>query len=379
MNTSIAKDRTRLRVVVEPLKTLIQPTAWDKKQLASVKVDLVGLCEFGCSYCSSSGNNWHRVNRAAHAEAVRSQTGTDATPYTHPFLSYHFPDPVGQLRAELTGRRSLGEGKTLAFGCLVDNFSPSLVTSGVTRECLELLLERTSYRIRITTKNAVVGNDEWIEFFRRHPGRIVVNLSIGTLDDEWARAVEIGTSQPSARVRAMHRLQDAGIPTGGMLCPIFPGALDQLDALLDAIRPERCEMVWAEPYNDRTNWAQVTGHAETEAELRRMFGPDRAKDAWSEYAVTLYQRLRRRAEADGWLAKLAYMLYEDSMSAHYARTFADLRGVLLQSIDRAGRSKHPLFAELQDRLARRADDPPNADPEAEELARWEMLMAGGTR
>lgn len=347
------KDLTKLRVVVDPMKTLIKSTEWAKKGLASKKLDLVGLCEFGCSYCSSNSNLWHQFNRRSHEEAVKRQTGTAATPFTHPYLSYHFPDPVGQLRAELaTKRPTWGKGVTLAFGCLVDNFSPSLIRDGITRTCLEMLLERTAFRIRITTKNATVGSDEWIDFFQRWPGRIVVNISIGTLDDDWSRVVEVGTSRPSARVRAMRRLQDAGVPTGGMLCPIFPGAAEpeKVDALLDAVRPERCERVWAEPYNDRTNWDKVTGDAETEADLRRIFGPSKDPDAWSDYAVQLYKHLRRRAEADGWLDRLAYMLYEASMTEHHARTFRDLRGVLLQSAGKGGRSKHPVFAALQDRL-----------------------------
>jgi len=374
-----------MRVLIDPVKKLIQPTGWSKKALADLKIDLDGLCESNCGYCSSNSNLWHQFNKRSHAEAVTAQTGTGATPFT-PGLSYRFPDPVAQLRKELEGKpRNYGDGKTIAFGCLVDNLGTSLVKSGIARACLELLVARTMLRIRVTTKNEVVGREEWIRFFLAHAGRFVINLSIGTVDDEWARKIERDTSKPTARIRAMRRLQDAGVPTGGMICPVFPQAVKDIEEILTAIRPQRCEMVWAEPYNDRTNWTRVTGDQQTEVDLANMFGHKKDPNAWSAYAVDLYKRLRLRADADGWTDKLAYMLYESSMEASYARTFADLRGVLLQSVDKNGRSKHPVFAGLQDRLKITrheliAYDGPESndwtDPQDEEVARWEALMAG---
>jgi DNA repair photolyase len=53
-----------------------------------------------------------------------------------------------------------------------------------------------------------------------------VGLSTGTLDSEWASRVEVGTSLPAAGLKALSRLQEAGIPTYGMLCPIFPDVLE---------------------------------------------------------------------------------------------------------------------------------------------------------
>jgi len=94
------------------------------------------------------------------------------------------------------------------------------------------VLERTSFRIRILTKNAIVSSERWINFFRQAKDRFVVGLSIGTVDDAWAKRVEIGTSRPSARLQALRNLQEAGIPTYGMLCPVFPDVLEG-DALLD--------------------------------------------------------------------------------------------------------------------------------------------------
>src|SRR5262249_4936810 len=155
--------------------------------------------------------------------------------------------------ATLRGKKfNWGEGRTAVFSMLTDGFSPSLVADGTTLKALDMMLSRTGFRIRVLTKNACVGSREWIEYFASRPGRFVVGLSIGTLDDAWSKRVEVNTSPPSQRLKALRRLQDAGVPTYGMLCPIFPDVLStaRLDELVTAIRPHHCETIWAEPYND---------------------------------------------------------------------------------------------------------------------------------
>src|SRR5690606_15867253 len=109
-----------------------------------------------------------------------------------------------------------------------------------------LLLEKTDFRIRVLTKNAIVGRDQWVRYFAAHADRFVVGLSIGTLDADFARKMERLTSLPASRINALRNLQDAGVPTFGMLCPVFPEVLhtDELERLIDGIRPEQCEHVW---------------------------------------------------------------------------------------------------------------------------------------
>jgi len=101
----------------------------------------------------------------------------------------------------------------------------------------------------------------------RHSGSIcliptpafVVGLSIGSLDDRWAGRIELGTSRPSMRLGGTRALQDAGVPTFGMACPVFPDVLEEagVETLIDRIRPNLVETLWAEPFNDRANWGKV--------------------------------------------------------------------------------------------------------------------------
>ena len=345
-------------VVVPNTKTLIKKSpGFTKKELSDYKIDLMALCGFGCRYCSSNAGNYLRIHRREFAHLTQEQLGLIVLPSEEPALSFEFTDVVEQLGTELSRKRkSYGEGKVLMFSMLTDAFSPSLVTSGVTRAALELLLEKTSFRIRILTKNAIVGSNSWVEFLARQGERVVVGLSTGTLDADWANKIEMGTSNPRARLRALRNLQDAGVPTFGMLCPVFPDVIvkGQLDELIDEIRPERCERVWAEPYNDRNNWELVRDAYEEGSESRawmdKAFG-DPSSGAWGEHATELYATLLLRSDAEGWTDKLRYMLYEGGMSAEASRGFCDLRGLLLQSPgDEDGLSKNAHFRALQQQI-----------------------------
>lgn len=330
--------RRHLPVLVPSIQNPIQESpGFAKKGLAEYKLDLCGLCAFGCRYCSSNHGNYLRIRREEFRQLTIEQLGIDAVPATEPRLTFLWPDVLENLEQQLDRKdRSWGAGKTLVVSMLTDAFSPPLVADGTTKRALEMVLDATSFRLRILTKNAVIGKPEWVDFFARHADRFVVGLSTGTLDDRWARRVELGTSSPRARIRAIHALQAAGVPTFGMLCPIFPDVLlgGTLPGLIDEIRPQIVEAVWAEPYNDRTNWRLVRDGYDPGSVaydwFTRAFGPE-ARDAWSRYATDLYLALHELAARDGWLSKLVYLLYEARLAADDAARLGDLAGIRLQS------------------------------------------------
>ena len=66
---------------------------------------------------------------------------------------------------------------------------------------------------------------------------VAAALTVGMLDEGVWRSAEPGTPSPAARLAAVRKLNDAGIPTGIMLAPIMPGLNDdeaQLGELVDA-------------------------------------------------------------------------------------------------------------------------------------------------
>jgi DNA repair photolyase len=62
-----------------------------------------------------------------------------------------------------------------------------------------------------------------------------VNVSVTTLDAELARVMEPRTSVPSARLKAIQMLSEAGVPTRVMVAPIIPGLNDsEIPSILEA-------------------------------------------------------------------------------------------------------------------------------------------------
>jgi len=339
--------------IAEPIR---RAPGFAKKHLATWKLDLMALCGFGCSYCSSNTGNYLRINRERFADITEDVTGRRLYPSSSPELAFTWPDVLEKLEAQLAKRpKTWGAGETLVLSMLTDAFSGPPLHSGTTSAALRMLMERTSFRVRILTKNSVVGTSEKVRgFLVEHRDRVVVGLSTGTLDDAWARRVEVGTPPPLARVTATNMLQDAGVPTFGMLCPIFPDVLedDGLERLVEAIRPDRCETVWAEPFNDRSNWRAVrAGYREESAGWQwftDVYESADGRGAWSRYATDLLLRLRTAAERGGWRHKLKYLLYEGDITAADAQRFGTLDGVLLQGpTSEDGWSLHPVFSEMQ--------------------------------
>jgi len=236
---------------------------------------------------------------------------------------------------------------------LTDPFSPGAVRAGTTEAALNLVLERTSFRIRVLTKNAIVGTEKWVRFFLANRDRFVVGLSIGSLDDAWAKRVEMFTPPPPRRLAALQKLQDAGIATYGMLCPMFPDLLDDdvLERLVDRVQPDLVEHVWAEPFNNRQNWEKVRAGYPTGSAGYRWFTDvyeRRNKAIWSAYATDLYLRFRDKARAEGWIQKLRYLLYERWITEPDAERFGGLEGVWLQSKpDENGKSRNRFLARYQ--------------------------------
>jgi len=345
-------------VEIPSIRDPIQPSpGFAKKQLSQFKLDVMGLCQYGCRYCSSNAGNYLRINQESFADQTEEQLGERLYPAAEPSLTFQWPDVVERLEKQLARKpKSWGAGQTLVYSMQTDGFSPMAVQSGLTEKALRMVLEATSFRIRVLTKNAVVGQEHWIRLFQEYPNRFVVGLSIGTLDDNWAREVEISTSTPTSRLAAQRKLQEAGVATYGMLCPVFPDVLDGqgLEELIDQIQPHLCEHVWAEPFNDRQNWRAVQAGYAADSTGWKWFTEvfeSHCSDRWSAYATELYVRLRDKALSEGWLGKLRYLLYEQKITANDAKHFRDLRGVLLQAKPRPdGKSTNRFLAPFQARV-----------------------------
>ena len=354
MNSLYAPGLKNKIVKLPSINSLITTSdGFAKKELSTYKLDIMGLCGFGCRYCSSNAGLGIKFRKQTFESASNDQLGRVISPHDDPSLTYEYFDLLPNLEGQLKRKsKEWGAGHTLVFSELTDGFSPNLVNKGITKYVLKQVLDRTSFRVRVLTKNACVGSDEWIKFFDKYWDRVIVGLSTGNIDEDWTQTVELGTSLPSKRFKAIQNLQNAGINTFGMLCPVFPDIVkdNRVDELVEMINPENVETVWAEPYNDRENWKVVQSGFQPNTYLYNWFEDEYEKKLgiWSNYATELYVQLYEHAEKNGWIIKLKYLLYENKINAIDAEKFSGLVGVLLQNKSGDdGFSKNKHIAELQ--------------------------------
>jgi DNA repair photolyase len=87
----------------------------------------------------------------------------------------------------------------------------------------------------ILTKGTLITRD--LEALAAAAKRVPVTaaFTIGMLDERVWRDAEPGTPSPRARLDAVARLNEAGIPTGVMLAPIMPGLNDDPDQLAELV------------------------------------------------------------------------------------------------------------------------------------------------
>ncbi|HYG57493.1 MAG TPA: radical SAM protein [Symbiobacteriaceae bacterium] len=132
------------------------------------------------------------------------------------------------LRAELA--RRTWKRELVVVGAATDPYQPGEARFGITRGILEALLE---YRtpVSLITKGPLVLRDLDLLLALKRVARVDVNVTVPTMDLEVWRRMEPGTPPPAARMRAVKRLNEAGIATGVFLAPILPGITDNEHSL----------------------------------------------------------------------------------------------------------------------------------------------------
>ncbi|MCA9790505.1 MAG: PA0069 family radical SAM protein [Candidatus Eremiobacteraeota bacterium] len=165
-------------------------------------------CEHGCSYCYA---------RPTH-EYLGFSAGLD---FESRILAKH--DAPGLLKAEFDRPRYQPE--TLVMSGVTDAYQPLEKKLGISRGCLEVLVEY-GHPVVIITKNRLVTRDADLlaELARRRKARVWI--SITSLQPELARVFEPRASSPENRLAAIAELHRHGIPVGVMTAPIVPGLND---------------------------------------------------------------------------------------------------------------------------------------------------------
>jgi DNA repair photolyase len=122
----------------------------------------------------------------------------------------------------------------LALSGVTDPYQPAERRLGVTRRCLEVLLEFRN-PVVIVTKSAIVTRDADLLAALAGFGCASVSVSVTSLDPRLQQVMEPRASRPAKRLAAIEALAKAGVPVGVMVAPVVPGLTDhEVPAILKA-------------------------------------------------------------------------------------------------------------------------------------------------
>ncbi|HEY2102234.1 MAG TPA: PA0069 family radical SAM protein [Chthoniobacterales bacterium] len=174
-------------------------------------------CEHGCVYCYARPTHEYLGFSAGIDFESRIMVKTDA-----PKL----------LEAELSSRK--WKPQVIAVSGVTDPYQPVERRLEITRGCLQVLA-RFRNPVGIITKNRLVTRDIDVLSELAQFSASAVNVSITSLDERLQRVLEPRTSPPEARLEAVTKLREAGVPVGVMVAPIIPGLTDhEMPAILQA-------------------------------------------------------------------------------------------------------------------------------------------------
>lgn len=175
-------------------------------------------CEHGCIYCFA---------RPYH-EYLGFSSGLD---FETKIMAKH--DAPDLLRRELANKNWAGE--PIVMSAITDIYQPIEKKLRIARGCLEVMAQ-CMQPVSTMTKNTMVLRDLdlWQKLGERNAGRVTITLV--TLDDELATRLEPRASPPTARLRVIRKLVDAGVPVSVNIAPVIPGLTDtEVPRLLEAI------------------------------------------------------------------------------------------------------------------------------------------------
>ncbi|MFN7020974.1 MAG: PA0069 family radical SAM protein [Phycisphaerales bacterium] len=162
-------------------------------------------CEHGCIYCYA---------RPGH-EYLGMSCGLDFE--TRIMAKLDAPEI---LRDELS--KPSWQGEPIAVSGVTDCYQPIEAELRITRRILEVCVE-FAQPVSLVTKNRLITRDLDLLKQLNAVDAVSTAVSITTLDNRLASAMEPRASSPRERLGAIRQLADEGIPVCVMVAPIIPG------------------------------------------------------------------------------------------------------------------------------------------------------------
>ena len=165
-------------------------------------VNPYGGCSFGCTYCYAAFFSRDQQKQDTWGQWVR----------------------VKENAPELAALRAPGslDGRRIYMSTVTDPYQPVERTERITRGILEELAENHRPRLVVQTRSPLATRD--IDLFRRieeSGGRVQVNITVTTDDEDVRRTFEPGCPSNMARIRAVAQLHQEGVQTCVTMTPLL--------------------------------------------------------------------------------------------------------------------------------------------------------------
>jgi len=193
-------------------------------------------CLFGCMYCYAA-----QIARWKHPNEVWG---------TYLDVKTNAPELLKKELTNLEKRLKTKNFGSVFFSSVTDPYVGMEAKYQLTRKCLEILADfGYEGNISIQTKSPLVTKD--IDILKRLKD-IAVGFTVTTLDDKVSRFLEVMAPPVSARIQALKKLHDEGIPTYAFIGPILPhfvNSEEKINELLDKLQEVGVTEIWFEHIN----------------------------------------------------------------------------------------------------------------------------------
>jgi DNA repair photolyase len=207
-----------VEVITDHARTIINRVAPTSDVPFDWTVNPYRGCEHGCVYCFA---------RPYH-EYLGYSCGLD---FETKIVVKH--DAAELLRRELA--HPAWRGEPVVMSATTDIYQPLEHKLRLARQCLEVMAA-CGQPVSTMTKSALVLRDAdlWQKLGAQNAGRVTVTLV--TLDDALAKALEPRAASPVRRLQVLRELVKAKVPVSVNVAPVIPGLTDtEVPAILKAV------------------------------------------------------------------------------------------------------------------------------------------------
>jgi DNA repair photolyase len=162
--------------------------------------------------------------------------------------------PKKELLERLRHEAPKLKGEIISLSNSSDPYPKTEQYNGLTRRCLEILVENNC-RLQIVTKSNLVIRDD--DLLKSVPSTVA--FTITTDDDQLAKTLEPNAPLPSQRLSAAEDLISQGIPVSVRIDPIIPFVNDQPQKLIKTLAAMGVKHITSSTYKVKPdNWKRLS-------------------------------------------------------------------------------------------------------------------------